>query len=212
MISGASPCTGGLGVARVLIVAGFCGCAAGASGADAPEGWNINRLMRDLAQVDSARARFVERKELAMLSAPLESSGTLVYTAPDRLEKRTLKPREENLLLEGERLTLESKARNQRRTFALREQPVIGAFVEGIRSTLAGDLATLRRYYRVSLEGSERQWRLMLEPVDPGMQNVISEIRIGGSGTWIDTIDIVESNGDRSVMTITRDEAADAPR
>jgi hypothetical protein len=165
--------------------------------------------MRDLAQVDSARARFVERKELAMLSAPLESSGTLVYTAPDRLEKRTLKPREENLLLEGERLTLESKARNQRRTFALREQPVIGAFVEGIRSTLAGDLATLRRYYRVSLEGSERQWRLMLEPVDPGMQNVISEIRIGGSGTWIDTIDIVESNGDRSVMTITRDEAAD---
>jgi hypothetical protein len=161
--------------------------------------------MRDLAQVDSARGRFVERKELAMLSAPLESSGTLVYTAPDRLEKRTLKPREENLLLEGERLTLESKARNQSRTFALREQPVIGAFVEGIRSTLAGDLATLRRYYRVSLEGSERQWRLMLEPVDPGMQNVISEIRIGGSGTWIDTIDIVESNGDRSVMTITRD-------
>ena len=199
MITGLEPAARRL---AALIVA--CVIAPAAPAAD----WGLEPLMRELAQIKSARARFVERKELGMLSSPLESSGTLVYAAPDRLEKRTLVPREEYLLLEGDRLTLESKARNQRRTFALHEQPVIGAFVESIRSTLAGDLATLRRYYRVSLAGSEREWRLTLEPVDPGMQNIVSEIRIGGSGTWINTIDTVESNGDRSVMTITPDTPA----
>ena len=45
--------------------------------------------MQNLAQVKSAKGKFVERKYLAMLNAPLDSSGTLVYTAPGRLEKFT---------------------------------------------------------------------------------------------------------------------------
>jgi hypothetical protein len=37
------------------------------------------------------------------------------------------------------------------------------------------------------------------------MQDVVSEIRISGDGSWINAIEIIESGGDRSVMTITRD-------
>jgi hypothetical protein len=37
------------------------------------------------------------------------------------------------------------------------------------------------------------------------MQELISEIRIGGSRRRIDSIEFFESGGDRSVMTITRD-------
>jgi len=173
--------------------------------------WSLEQLMRDLGQVKSSRAQFVERKHLAILNAPLDSSGTLVYTAPGRLEKHTLVPRRESLVLERDRLTLErtaertaeNKDRIQRRTFALQDQPVIWAFVESIRSTLAGDLATLRRFYQVSLDGGERQWRLTLKPVEPDMQNVVSEIRIGGSRNQVSTIEILEPQGDRSVMTIT---------
>lgn len=172
-----------------------------AAGAD----WGVEQLMRELAQVKSSRARFTESKHLAILSAPLESSGTLIYTAPGRLEKHTLTPRQESLVLEQDRLILENKARNQRRTFALQDYPVIWAFVESIRSTLAGDLATLNRFYQVALDGSERQWRLTLKPSEPGMQNVVSEIRIGGSRNRIGTIEIIETQGDRSVMTITGD-------
>ena len=141
------------------------------------------------------------------MSAPLESSGTLIYAAPDRLEKHTLAPRQESLVLERDRLTLENKALNQRRMFALQDHPVVWAFVESIRSTLAGDLATLNRFYQVALEGSERHWRLTLKPAEPDMQNVVSEIRIGGSRNRISTIEFIETQGDRSVMTIT----ADAP-
>ena len=196
MITGARRAARALAACAALLAAGT------AAGAE----WGLEQLMQELAQVKTTRARFIERKHTELTNAPLESSGTLVYTAPDRLEKHTLKPRQESLLLEKDRLVLENKARNQRRTFVLQEHPEIGAFVESMRSTLAGDLATLKRYYQVGLEGDERQWRLTLKPSDARMQKVISEIRIGGSRVWIDTIEILETLGDRSLMTISRDE------
>jgi hypothetical protein len=36
----------------------------------------------------------------------LESSGELSFDAPDRLEKRTIKPRPDALLLDGDKLTV----------------------------------------------------------------------------------------------------------
>jgi Outer membrane lipoprotein carrier protein LolA-like len=191
------------GVLAVLLLAAF-GAAGAADAAPAAGGWDLAQLMHGLSQVRSAKGRFVERKMLAITTTPLEFSGTLAYTAPDRLEKRTLLPRPESMLLEGERLTLEN-ARQQRRTVVISQYPVIWAFVESIRSTLAGDLATLARFYRVSLEGGPDAWRLLLIPNEPAMQKVVREIRIAGSKNRVATVEIIEAEGDKSVMTITED-------
>jgi hypothetical protein len=165
--------------------------------------WGIEQLMQSLGQVKSARAHFVERKYLAVLDRPLVQSGTLVYTAPGRLEKFTARPRPETLLLDENRLTLENKARGERRTLVLQEHPAIWAFVESFRSTLAGDLHTLNRFYRAALEGNETRWRLTLKPIEPRMQALVSEIRIEGGGNRLRTIEITEAVGNRSVMTMT---------
>ena len=165
----------------------------------------LEQLMKDLAQVKSARGTYVERKHLAMLNAPLESSGTLVYVAPGRLEKHMLSPRRESLILDGDQLIIENKDKGQRRTFPLQEHPVLWAFVESVRSTLTGDLATLQRFYEVRLEGDADAWRLRLKPKEARMRQAASEIRVGGSGTWVSVIEIDEAGGDRSVTTITRE-------
>lgn len=190
-------------VALLLVATGICSAAAAETAAP----WGIEQLMQDLAQVKSARGRFVERKYLAILNAPLDSSGTLVYTAPARLEKITLLPKAESLVLDQDKLVIEYKDRNQRRTLALQEYPVIWAFVESIRSTLAGDLKTLHRFYLTSLEGSADKWRLSLIPADAKMHSVVKEINIGGSRNRVRAIEIIEAEGDRSVMTITGDDS-----
>jgi outer membrane lipoprotein-sorting protein len=173
--------------------------------AAAAAGWGVEQLMQTLAAVKSSQARFVERKNLAILNAPLESSGTLVYVAPARLEKHTLAPRAESLVLDGDDITITSSEPGQRRMLNLQDYPLIRAFVESIRSTLAGDLPTLTRFYEVELAGSERKWRLTLKPGEPGMQEVVREIRISGGSGSISAIETIETNGDRSVMTITGD-------
>jgi hypothetical protein len=191
--------------AALWLFAAACASAAVAAESSDPAAWDVQRLMRELAQVKTANARFLERRHLGILTAPLESSGTLVYIAPDRLEKHTLRPRPESLVLERNELTVESKERNQRRTLVLQDYPVIWAFVESIRATLAGDLPALSRFYQVGLDGGERQWRLSLIPSDPRLQDVVSEIRISGDRSWINAIEMIETGGDRSVMTIIRD-------
>ena len=183
----------------ILVVLGLSTSARGAS----DPAWGLEQLMQRLAQVKSSKATFVERKHLRILNAPLESSGTLVYTAPGSLEKHTLKPKPETLVLEKDTLTFEDVTRKRRRTLRLQEYPVVWAFVESIRSTLAGDLQGLNRFYRVALEGSEAEWRLTLDPREPDIQRMVNQIRITGSRASIRSIEVAESEGDRSVMTIT---------
>lgn len=190
----------------LLIVAGLQ-IQPGVAAEKAAAEWGLDQLMRELGRVRSARGKFTERKYLAILNAPLEFSGTLIYIAPRRLEKHTLLPRPESLVLEHDKLTIENKERNQRRTLVLQDYPVVWAFVESIRSTLAGDLQTLNRFYRVGLEGGESQWRLVLRPSEPKMREMVSEIRLSGSGNRIVTIEVLETEGDRSVMTISGEES-----
>ena len=167
--------------------------------------WGVETLMRQLSEVEHSRARFVERKYLKVLKAPLELSGTLTYTRPDRLEKRTLKPKAESLVVEGDKLVMENPARNERRELKLRDYPVLWGFVESIRSTLGGDIKSLERFYRVELEGEPEKWRLFLVPRERKMNDVISLVRIDGSQARIDTIEVQEARGDRSVMKIYGD-------
>jgi outer membrane lipoprotein-sorting protein len=190
--------------AAAALVAAFLAAGLPFVPAPAATDWGVEQLMRSLGEVKSSNARFVERKHMAILNAPLESSGELVYVAPDRLEKHTRTPRRESLLLAHDELTIEDPERKQRRTVVIQDYPVVWAFVESIRSTLAGDLGTLTRFYEVKLEGAERRWRLSLKPREPQMGEVVREIRLGGSGNGIDTIETIETNGDRSVMTISR--------
>jgi hypothetical protein len=160
--------------------------------------------MRELGGVQHSKARFVERKHLKILDRPLELTGMLEYRAPDHLARYTLTPKPESFVVDGDRLRLED-ARGRKRTFALQDQPVLWAFVESIRSTLKGDLGQLERFYGVVLDGDAQAWRLSLTPKQPRMAAIISLIRIEGRGGRIDTVEVHETQGDRSVMSVTEE-------
>ena len=204
MITGRKYAAHAVGLALLVTIALYASCLVAAE-TPAENTWGLQQLMQSLARVKSSKARFVERKNLRILNAPLELSGTLSYTAPSHLEKHTLLPKPEALILDGDTLTVEDKTRNRRRTLTLQQYPVIWALVESIRSTLAGDLQSMNRFYQVRLEGTELQWRLTLEPRELALQRLLSYIRISGSRSSLRQIDVVEAEGDRSVMTITEE-------
>jgi hypothetical protein len=162
--------------------------------------------MREFATIRPARLRFAETKYLKMLDRPIEPSGTLSYDAPSRLQKLTLAPKRERMLVEQDKITLETGARPKRRVISITDYQLLCAIIESIRATLAGDLATLERFYRVELEGDADRWRLRLEPADTKTKSVVHVIRISGSGGEI-AVEVEQTDGDRSVMTMVRDAA-----
>jgi outer membrane lipoprotein-sorting protein len=164
--------------------------------------WDLQQLMDSLAQNKSGRATFVETKRIAMLDRPIESSGELLYTAPDRLEKRTLKPKPESMIVQGGELLIERGGRNYR--VQLDAQPQLAAFIDSIRGTLAGDRQALERSYRLSLEGTQQDWVLQLVPADARMQAVIKRIRIAGAQDQVKSVEISQADGDSSLMVIDK--------
>ncbi len=186
---------------RWLLAAACAGTIlAAAPVARAADGFDFQALMRAFAKTTGAEARFTERRTMSILTKPLDSSGVLRYTAPDRLEKHTLQPADEVLLVERDRITLDRAGR--RRVLALGDYPALQALVESMRGTLAGDSATLMRFYETRLDGSEARWVLTLVPRDARMSELVTTIRLTGRSAHVETIDIFESGGDRTTMTI----------
>ena len=164
--------------------------------------WDVDQLMLGLARSKVSRATFVEKKYIAMLDAPVTSSGELLFAAPDRLERRTFKPRPESVVLEGGTMTM---TRGQRQmVLKLQDYPAIGALTESIRATVAGDRNALERHYTLKLEGNEARWSLLLVPREPRTRALVLEIRIDGERGEVRTVEVEQSDKDRSIMTIQR--------
>ena len=170
--------------------------------------WGLQELMIDLGRVKQAKGTFVEKKYLKMLNAPLESSGQLIYTAPYRLEKLTLSPKPESMVVDQDTITVEMRGR--KRSLQIQDYPVLWAFVESIRGTLKGDLSALQQFYQVKLEGSRQAWQLQLQPTEKKMMALIQTILIRGSKDRLNAIEISEADGDRSVMTVIDDATTSA--
>ena len=164
--------------------------------------WDIDQLMRGLAQIHSDHASFVEKKFIAMLDKPVESSGELFYTAPDHLEKRTIKPKPESMILDHGTLVIERG--RQKHGLQSQDYPELAAFIDSIRGTLAGDRKALERNYRLSLDGTIEHWTLQLLPVDEKMQAVVKRIRIAGVRDAVRSIEITQADGDSSLMLIEK--------
>jgi outer membrane lipoprotein-sorting protein len=167
----------------------------------AAEAWGLERLMAIFAKVQSSQARFVERSELSLLNEPVETSGTLSYLRPHTLEKQTLQPRRESLRVEGDRLTV-IQPDGTSRSLSVSSVPEIQAYVESIRATLGGDLPTLRRFYKVVMEGGLERWQLQLTPLDRKVAEMVRQIVISGSNGSIGQVEVHQVDGDHSEMTI----------
>ena len=175
-----------------FVALSLCGSAAGAS--------ELDEVMGLLATRQHGRVEFVEQQFLHILDRPIESSGELRYDAPDRLEKRTLKPHAESLLLAGGVLTVE-RARG-RRVLDLRAYPQIQPFVESIRATLAGDRTSLERLFHLEFAGSLGRWTLTLVPLDSNVKRAVTQVRIDGMRDQLLKVEIRQPDGDRSLMTL----------
>jgi hypothetical protein len=162
--------------------------------------WSVDDLMTALAARGNADATFTEYRYVPVLDAPVQSSGTLRFVAPDRLEKHTLQPRAESLVLAGDQLTLLQGPRTRR--LALTDLPDGGLAINSLRGTMAGDLAALRRGWNVTLFGDRRIWTLSLTPLSAAVAQYIETVLIQGQQDQIDRIEIRQADGVRSVMQI----------
>lgn len=205
MISGGKP----RGVLLLLFL--LAGLLAGIAPARSQTGWGVTQLMQALAQTRSATGHFTQRQTAPVLSAPLISTGTLIYKAPDYLRKTTTSPAPEVFTLDHGEVTLSGANTGGTHVFALRQDPRIAGLIVGIRATLAGDLPALEQYYTVTFSGDETDWQLHLTPKNSSLARFIRAMTISGAQGRVAVIDTVTADGGETRMSISADEVKDAP-
>ena len=162
--------------------------------------FDLAQLMNDLAKHKGGKAKFVEKKTISLLDKPVVSTGEMTYIAPAYLEKRTLTPKPEILILDKDMLSIERD--KQKLSINLSNQPEALAFIDSIRGTLTGNRAALEKNYGLYLSGTSDKWVLTLLPSEPKIAALVLRIVVTGSKNQIRSIEYLQADGDRSLMTI----------
>ncbi|HEY1724724.1 MAG TPA: LolA-related protein [Steroidobacteraceae bacterium] len=185
--------------ACVLLAGGLAAMTLAAPAADINP--DFERLLQLLAQRRHGAADYTEKKYLSMVSHPLESSGELIYDAPDHLEQRGLQPKPQTLVLDHGVVTMQMGKR--RRVMRLQDYPQIAPLIDSMRAILAGDRAALERVFTLQFTGTLEHWQLRLEPRDRPLADSVKRIEVHGERDAVREVQVLQSDGDRSVMSIT---------
>jgi len=162
----------------------------------------LDGVLAALARVERIEASFVEERHLQVLTAPLVLEGRLSYTAPDRLERWTVKPSDEHLAISANRLTIEAEGA-ARRVVSLSDNPVLQAFAIGLLAVLRGDRAELDRKYLPQFSGDADRWEITLIPNDADVRAKLSSIRFAGANDRVTDIFWTEASGDHAAIHVS---------
>jgi hypothetical protein len=181
--------------------------AVGAAAAAQPA--DVAAVLSAFAAMPGLEARFEETKHLALLAAPLVSSGRLYFAPPGTLARVVEAPAESKIVITPTALRYEDAAGGG--AIDLRARPDVKLFVESFARVLAGDRAGLETIYTLRFE-PQRQgapWLLELVPKGPPLSQLVKHLRVRGVGLAVQDIRVVEAAGDE---TVTRILAADPTR
>lgn len=160
---------------------------------------SLEGLMEGMASTSGVVARFHETKELALLSEPLEVRGTLYFVPPDRLARVTIEPSATRLVIDGDRFAYRDEAGGE--AADLSANPLAREFVRSFIVLFNGDLEALRERYVPDFAVEGERWVLRLRPRQRPLADFLEGIALRGTGRTLERIEMVETDGDRTVTT-----------
>lgn len=183
--------------AAAFSIAWFLGfCRVSAESTEARARPTLTSVLQKLAASEGVAAEFVETKNLALLSAPLESRGTIYFVPPDRFARFTTHPAFSALIIDGDHVTFRESQKAE--VLDISGSPITRAFVENFIVLWSGDLARLERQYEVGLRVEGDRWEISLAPRATQIKRVIEGVTLQGAGDSLERMIVADRDGDRT--------------
>ncbi len=112
---------------------------------------SLEELLRGMASAPGVRARFVEVREVSLLSEPIESEGEIFFAPPRRFARITERPSPSRFVVDGDRLSFQDAAGEQ--TLSAAGSRVARAIVENFIVLWSGDAEGLAARYDIEFVG-----------------------------------------------------------
>lgn len=163
---------------------------------------SLDELMAGMASASGVVAEFGERKEISLLTMPLESRGRLYFVPPSRLARFTTSPGFSSLVVDGEELRFREGLEADE--IDISGSPMARVFVDNFIVLFSGDLERLEELYTPDLRSSGESWRLALTPRSAPLDRFIDAIVLVGEGRAIAKMEIREKDGDTTTTVFER--------
>jgi hypothetical protein len=187
----------GTGLAALAATAGLARAQTPAPPAD------LASVLERMASTPGVEASYVERKELALLAAPLESRGIIYFVPPDRFARFSTEPGFSSLVVDGDGVRFREGRDGEE--MDLSGSPMARGFVESFMVLWRGDREELSRLYELAFrrEG-EGGWEIALTPRRAPLSRMIGAIVLRGDEGGMRVMSVEEKDGDRTVTTFER--------
>jgi hypothetical protein len=162
--------------------------------------FTLESLLETMTTSSGLSAEFAERKELALLSAPLESRGRLYFVPPDRFARFTTQPEFTALVIDGEHVRF--REGDDGDELDLSANPLTRAFVDNFVVLWSGDRERLEQLYAAALRVEGERWELTLVPRDAPLNRFIEAVVLRGRSGALEQMIVRDRDGDRTVTTI----------
>lgn len=182
--------------------AGRTAQAAAGSGATADAAL-VARIAAQLGEMSGVRAQFRQTQTLAALSAPLVSTGTLVFERNRGVIWRTETPHRVTYVISDAGVaTIDA---NGTRSTHNAPRGGIAQVSRMMRAMLGGDLSALYSQFDVAAEGTPARWRMLLTPNQPQLAQAVKSLAMEG-GAFLTTLVITAANGDATRIDFSANE------
>ncbi len=161
-----------------------------------------DRLPEIITGAPDHRAEFREERRLLLLTEPVRLQGTLLFRAPGHFEKHTLLPQHEDLVVDGEWVTVSLPDQNTEMRFNMTDDPLLHGLLFSLQSLLNGEPERLAGIFAIEAWGGANAWTLRLKPSGRELAERVRVMRVTGETHWIRTIELWETTGDYLIMTI----------
>jgi hypothetical protein len=173
----------------MLLFSAVLPCAAAPDpGTHADTGWILQKLARPAPM----RTGFVELRGSAMLKAPLRIEGEYRRPDHDTLVREVRAPYAETTTLRKGQASI-VRAGGKVRTFSLARVPELAGLQASFGALLSGDRAALEKHYRLTTQGTQQQWTMVLTPLAAQSAstagNAVRDITLYGRGAELRCIE-----------------------
>jgi Outer membrane lipoprotein carrier protein LolA len=162
---------------------------------------SANDLFALMAKSPGVFARFEEERRIALLAAPMRSSGTLHFDRKNGLVRHTEKPKKQSLRLQGSNLTIWDGSKLE--TVSL-QNPTLRAFAEAFVRFLASDRSGLEKDFQIGFAKSGADaWKLTLVPKAEALKGILQSLEVTGRMQVASKLVVLEASGDSSTLTFS---------
>lgn len=155
-------------------------------------------------QIQSLQGQFEQQKTIAVLPAPLDSSGRFTVEQGQFVVWEILQPVQQTIRLSPAGITLATDGKGAEQIDARMPKNGAETVTRIFMAVISGQWQTLRDHFAIEASGDTGKWQLILTPRSTALASYIRQITIRG-GEFTEHLAIAETNGDSTSIRLVTD-------